>query len=35
VVVRRQICSVRLVGDRVLVALQVVSRQFRLVLLRQ
>jgi hypothetical protein len=34
VVVRRQICSVRLVGDRALVVLLVVSRQFQLVLLR-
>jgi len=34
VVVRRQICLVRLVGDRALVVLLVVSMQFRLVLLR-
>jgi hypothetical protein len=35
VVVRRQICLDRLVGDRELVVLLVVSRQFRLVLLRR
>jgi hypothetical protein len=35
VVVRRQICLDRLVDDRALVVLLVVSRQFRLVLLPQ
>jgi hypothetical protein len=33
VVVRRQICLDRLVGDRALVVLLVVSKQFQLVLL--
>jgi len=35
VVVRRQICSVRLVGDRALVVLLVVSKQFRSALWRR